>query len=298
MRNCRTFTGAFSLVMIGTVTLGAVNALRAQAPDTILPAFEAASVKPNKGGDEPSGVSGDPSGRFTTTNVPLRRLIALAYGTPQPRPDSQIFGGPKWIDSDRFDIVAKAERPTTNQETQLMLRTLLTERFKLAVHIESRELPIYALVLARKDGKLGPQLHRPEIDCPPSLEARPIAPSQSGQTPARVAAFCGIRGGPGRLVGSGADLSALATTLTRAVDRVVQNRTGLRGNFDFNLKWTPDQIPPVQSGEVRPGALPSPPADDPSIFTALQEQLGLRLESTKGSVDVLVIDHVEEPTPD
>jgi bla regulator protein blaR1 len=298
MESPKTFRRIFILAIAGIVTIGAIDARPVQSTDTKPPAFEVASVKPSKPGDQPVSISGDPGGRLTTSNVPLRRLIALAYGTPQPRPDTQIVDGPKWIDSDRFDIVAKAERPATNQQIQLMLRALLAERFKLRVHIEDRELPIYALVRARSDGKPGPQLRRPEIECPPPAEARPIAPSPSGQTPARVAAFCGIRGGPGRLTGSSADLSMLATTLTRAVDRVVRDRSGLTGNFDFNLEWTPDLMPPLQSGQAPPGALPPLPADGPSIFTALQEQLGLKLESTKGPVDVLVIDSVDHPTPD
>jgi len=139
----------------------------AQAPPPA-PAFEVASVKPNKAGDKRVSIGMQPGGRFTAAGVTLRMLIGLAYGTPQPRPDSQMIGGPDWIGSDRFDIVAKAEGdvvPGPNGQLPLMLRALLADRFKLAVHNESRELPIYALVKSRSDGRLGPQLSPATVDC-------------------------------------------------------------------------------------------------------------------------------------
>jgi uncharacterized protein (TIGR03435 family) len=236
--------------------------------------FDAASVKRNTSGDELFKISVEPGGRFSATNVSLRRLIASAYGTPQPRPESQVLGGPKWLDIDRFDLVAKAAgNPTTQQEVQQLLRALLAERFRLKVHTEDRDAPIYALVVARSDGRLGAQF-RPAGECPPARE--------------RVErdTFCGIRTAAGQITGRSAVLSNLATTLTRVVERPVQDRTSLTGSFDFTLQWTPD----ANVSTVSPVG--------PSIFTALQEQLGLKLESTKGPVNVVVIDHVEAPTPD
>lgn len=291
---------AVALVATALNTLPPLRAQQAQPPQTAAPAFEVASVKPNKSGDGRVMLGIQPGGRFTATNVPLRMLIRNAYLLQ----DSQLVGGPDWITSERFDIVAKAEgnpaptQPGTAGPIQLMMRTLLAERFKLTVHQDKRELPIYALVLARSDGRLGPQLRPSTVDCAAMFAARgrsggpPLAPPAPGERP-----ICGMRIGPGQMAGGGFPLSQLTTTLSQFVQRIVVDRTGLTGNFDLDLTWTPDQMP---QGPPPPGAPPLPPIDPngPSIFTALQEQLGLKLDSQRGPVDVLVIDHVEQPSPD
>ncbi len=179
-----------------------------------------------------------------------------------------------------------------------MMRALLADRFKLAVHTESRELPIYALTLARRDGKTGSQLRPAAVDCVAMFAARgrggpPPAPPQPGERPP-----CGMRLGPGNLSGGGVTMAQLSTTLSQFVQRVVVDRTGLTGNFDIDLTWTPDQLPQGR-GEPPPGVqLPPIDPNGPSIFTAVQEQLGLKLDSQRGPVDVLVIDRVEQPTED
>ena len=281
--------------------------LRAQSPApsqesniaTSGPTFEVASVKPNKSGESFVRIGNQPGGRFTATNVPLRLLIRNAYQIQ----DFQLIGAPDWVSSDRFDIVAKAEGevpPTAPGgppgPIQFMLRALLAERFNLKMHSERRELPIYALILARSDGKLGAQLRPAAVDCAAIQAGRrggpPPAPPQPGE---RLP--CGIRVGPGQLTGGSMPMSQLATLLAPFVQRVVVDRTGLTGNFDFDLTWTPDQIP---QGPPPAGAPLLPPVDPngPSILTAVQEQLGLKLDSTNGPVDVLVVDRVEQPTPD
>jgi uncharacterized protein (TIGR03435 family) len=171
------------------------------------------------------------------------------------------------------------------------------ERFKLEVHNEQKDMPIYALALARSDGKLGPQLQRSEIDCAAMTAAGrgrgpaampPPGPPQPGDRPQ-----CGIRVAPGNMTVGGSSMTQFANSLSMFVGRIVQDHTGLTGNFDFNLTWTPDQMP------QRPPGAPEPPPIDPngpSIFTALREQLGLRLDSQRGPVDVLVIDRAEHPT--
>jgi uncharacterized protein (TIGR03435 family) len=280
--------------------------LRAQAPAKAPdPTFEAATVKQNKSGPGPIGIQFQPGGRFRAMNVTLKMLIGAAYGTPQPLPDFQITGGPKWLDSDRFDIVAKAEgdpQPGPNgppPEMFLMIRSLLVERFQLDVHREGREMPIFALLLARSDGKLGPQLHPSSTDCAAlmaSMRARggPPAPPPPGE---RLP--CGMRMFPGNLSGGGSTMAQLTNVLARFVNRTVVDRTGLAGAFDLDLQWTPDQMPQGR-GDPPPGLPPLPAIDPngPSIFTAVQEQLGLKLESTKAQVDMLVIDRAEHPTED
>jgi uncharacterized protein (TIGR03435 family) len=275
--------------------------LRAQSQTAGSPAFEVASVKPNKSGDGFTTLRFAAGGRITVTNISLRELLKLAYDIK----DFQLAGGPSWITSDRFDVEAKAESEAPPQQLWPMVRTLAADRFKLVVHTETRELPIYALIMARKDGRLGPQLRQSEVDCAALRAARDRAsaappglppPLQQGMRP-----VCGSNGSPGRRAGGAVTMEELASNLSSGANRVVVDQTGLTGRFDYQLEWTPDQLPPPLPPSARPDAPPPPPpspADGPSIFTAVQEQLGLKLESQKGPVDVLVIDSVEKPSPD
>jgi uncharacterized protein (TIGR03435 family) len=268
--------------------------------------FEVASIKTNKSGDNRIGVGFAPGGRFRATNVPLRELIAAAYGAAQPLATFQITGGPKWIESDRFDVIAKAPgdpQPGPNGPPPVMfamLRNLLVDRFQLAVHRETKEMPIYALVLARTDGKPGPQLHPAATDCAALMaaaRARGGAPPQPPAPGERMP--CGMRMFPGNFSGGASSMAQITNALARFVNRTVVDRTGLTGNYDLDLQWTPEQMPPGRGGDS-PGAPPIPAIDPngPSIFTAVQEQLGLKLDAARGPVDVLVIDRAEHPAED
>jgi uncharacterized protein (TIGR03435 family) len=292
-------TAIVALVSIGVPHDGRLWA-QAQGAASDGPSFEVASVKQNKSGDGFMRIGGPP-GRFNATNVPLRQLVQLAYQIQT----FQLEGGPSWISSDRFDIVAKIEgnlpspMPGVPGPIPLMMRTLLADRFKLMVHHETKEQSIYALVMARADGKLGSQLKKSETDCAALAAARgrsgpPPQPPSPGVRPQ-----CGMMMRPGGLSAGGFPLSQLVASLSGNLQRVVVDRTGLTGNFDLDLTWTPDQMP-QQQGPRPPGAPDLPPIDPngPSLFTAVQEQLGLKLESTKGPVDVLVIDRAEKPTED
>ena len=283
-----------SALAVTVAVLAPRPAVHAGLQVTDNPSFEVASVKPNKG-DGPTESSTQPGGRVTMINVPLRFLIRTAYQVQ----DEQIVDAPNWIGAEHFDIIAKAPgdipRPIPGNAgpLQLMMQSLLRERFKLVVHHEMREFPAYELALARRDGKLGPQLHPSTADCAAIAAAR----GRSGAPPAGSGSDrpqCGIRAAGGEMIAGGIPLSQLASLLSSMVQRVVIDKTGLIGNFDFELKWTPDRMP---QGLV-PGAPPPSNPDSPSIFTALLEQLGLKLNSAKQQVDVLVIDHVERPTPD
>ena len=283
---------------LALATLIGGGAVLGQTPAP-LPSFEVASVRPNTSGDGRVMMSIQPGGRFTATGVPLRQLIRNAYGIQ----DFQIVDAPGWVADARYDIVAKAESDIQLGPVggppgpgQLMLQSLLAERFKLATHRETREMPIYALVLARRDGALGPNLKRSDVDCEAAFRARrggpPAPPPAAGERPP-----CGIRFGPGDLSGGSLPLSQFAQVLGNVVQRVVVDRTGLSGNFDVALTYTPDQLPQGPPPAGAPGLPPIDP-NGPSIFTAVQEQLGLKLEPTRGPVDVLVIDRLERPTPD
>src|SRR5262249_19749834 len=250
--------------------------------------FEVASVKPNDGTDvKRLALMMQPGGRLQATNVPLSLLVRFAYAIQ----DFQIVGLPDWKDSERFDINAKAEREVPPGQLgavgpyQKMLQALLADRFRLAAHLEKRELPIYALVAARTDGKLGPGLRPSTVDCVALMAERGrqgMPPPQPGQP-----MQCGFRIGPGQMTGGSMPLSQLATSLSNFVQRVVVDRTGMAGNFDVDLKYAPDATTMAALGPAKAAAIAgTPPADAsaasdaPGLITALQEQLGLKLEST------------------
>jgi bla regulator protein blaR1 len=271
---------------VAVMVAGACFTVGAQSDDL---RFEVASVKPNNAGDGPIEMGTQPGGRLTMINVPLRLLIRNAYQVQ----DFQIVDAPKWIGDERFDILAKAPgdvaapTPGNSGSFQPMVRSLLAERFRLVVHRETRELPVYALQRVRTDGRLGPQIHASTADC------AAIAASRQGPPSADSRPQCGIRASGGHMLAGGLPLSQLATLLSTMVERVVVDRTGLAGTFDFELNWTPDRA--LQ--QSTPNGVPVASSDDPPIVTALREQLGLKLEPAKAPADVLVIDHVERPAP-
>ena len=294
--------GVAAAALAGPVVFGLLHApqVRAQSTAPPAPSFEVASIKLNKP-DVPDRIMFAirfAPGRFTATGVSAKQLIALAYDVR----DTQISGGPSWFDSERYDIDAKetdADAATIDKlppeqrrlQHELLLQSLLADRFKLKIRRESKESSVYALVVAKN----GPKLH----------EAKP------GDTyPNGLKGLDGKAGGgqmmriqPGEVVGQGLTIEALARMLSQQMGRQIEDRTGLTGKYDFTLKWTPD---PATEGPMMgpPGGAPpavgAPPPDSsgPSIFTALQEQLGLKLESAKGPVDLIVIDQIEKPSAD
>jgi uncharacterized protein (TIGR03435 family) len=255
---------------ITTVLLALAAHAAAQQPA----AFDVASVKANHSGLPTVNFGMPGGGRFTATNAPLRELIRVAFDN---LPDFLIPDAPDWIRVERFDIVAKAEGAADRDQLFAMIRTLLTDRFKVATHRETRELPQYTLVRAKPDGALGPRLRPAAADC-----AAIMAAAQNGTPPPRSdRVLCGSRNRPGLLAIGGMTMDRIARGLWTQLGRVVIDRTGLQGSYDLDLEFAPDL---------------STPSDLTSIFTAVQEQLGLKLESTKGPVEVIVIDHVERPT--
>ena len=256
--------------------------LVAQAPV----AFDVASIKPNN-----SGAVGEqvrfypPSGRVQMTNVTVKRMIQNAYALQ----DQQIAGGPGWIASDHFDIVANSETPNLSpQDRWMMVRTLLAERFQLKMHTEAREQSVFALVLSRRDGQLGEHLKKSHTEC-----KAPTTP-RTGPVDLSVPNQCGVlMGGPGRMNFRGVTMETLAAQLSGRVGRSVVDRSGLDGRYDLDVEFSPQ---PLRADSADPAAVDRPIADGASIYTAIQEQLGLKLESQKGSIDVTVIDSVQRPT--
>jgi len=249
----------------------AASSLVAQAPAP-RPRFDVATIKRSPRLDAGGTLRMMPGGLFRSVNVDVRGMMLGAYRTAERRLfASQIVGAPAWLASERYDITAKvgdelAARPPEELFSQLpvLLQTLLEDRFRLKLHHETRELPVYVLTMARGDRIPGPQMHPSSADC----AADPNT--------------CAVRFVPGHLSVGAVNLETLVGLLSGSVERVVIDRTGLAGRFDVELDWSPDQSA----------------TDKPSVFAAVQEQLGLKLESQRAPVDVLVIDHVERPTED
>jgi uncharacterized protein (TIGR03435 family) len=241
--------------------------------------FELTSVKRNVSGSESASNRNQPNGSFSGTNITVRPFIARAFEVR----GFQVTGGPQWLDFERFDIIGRGSEGTPNVMRPAMLRGLLADRFKLDAHTETREQPVYLLVLARPDGRLGPKLKRSKLPCGP-----PGSPMVAGQS-------CGVDGSLNGAVGTittwGQPMDNIAAALANyAVSRFVINRTGLEGGFDVEqLRFAPEGFGPSAANR---------PDDAPSIFTAVEEQLGLKLESAKGPVPFVVIDSVQPPTPD
>jgi uncharacterized protein (TIGR03435 family) len=264
----------------------------AQAPPRR--AFDVASIKPNASAQD-GGTLIVRTGVFRAVNMTLRSLIAAAFGDGQTLFNDQLIGGPSWIASDRFDITANTEvgGPQDLKQLPPFVQALLEDRFGLETHREKRQLPIYVLVVTHADGTLGPQLRPSLIDCAARSRLSSTAGPQVASAPNPVPRpACGVRIGPGTLSAGGLTVPTLIRMLSSTLERIVLDRTKLSGTFDVELQWAPDR---TTLGDTV-GA--SPLDVRPSIFTAVQEQLGLRLESTKEAIDVVVIDHAERPEPD
>ena len=278
---------ARSLVSIAAVVIWALGALCVVDAQKDV-AFEVASVKESHAGDGAQTFSITPDGSYRLTNATARMFIRQAYRLQ----DFQIVGAPSWTDVDRFDVTAKSPSGVDSAAVPGMLQTLLRDRFALVVHSEMREMPIYALVLDRPNGTLGPHLARTSSAASSECAARRSSRSASDRSDGRP---CGIGISGSTIVAGDATLSQLLGLLSPMVGRTTVDRTQLAGTFDYTLNWAADQFQDRTASPDRERLLDP---NGPSIFTALQEQLGLRLESTKGPVEVIVIDHIEKPKPD
>ena len=274
------------LVSLVAGVLAGAAALHAQSA---APTFEVASIKVNRSG-EAGGSFGGRQGQIVVVNYTLRDIIRNAYGVQR----YQLVGGPDWLSQDRFNITAKAPEGAPQRQVLTMMQMLLADRFRLRVHREMREIPVFNLVVARADRRLGPKMTPAAYDCPAANAARargeapPPPPAPVGDKP-----VCGARTNPGRMLVGGYAVADFVRNLGGFAGRPVIDRTGLTGAYDYELTWTPDEPPP-------PGVQPPPWYDPngPSLQTAVQEQLGLKLEATTGPYEVLVIDAAEKPSED
>jgi uncharacterized protein (TIGR03435 family) len=290
-------TKTLVLIALGMLVIGIP--VFSQAPPGAKPSFEVASIKPNTSGENRVAILGSPGGRITMTGVTLRLIITFAYRVR----DFQISGGPNWISSDRWNIEARAEEgsippptgpPDPNVPDPMAVRTqsLLEDRFQLKFHRETKEMPVYELTVAKSGAKV--KLSEDQTPFRPfERGAAPPPPPQRGGPMPRG----NMRMGRGGLEANGVPFANFVSALSQQLGRTVIDKTGLKGFYDIKLEWTPEL---GQGGPFGPPpGGPEPPPPDPSgptIFTAVQEQLGLRLESTKGPVEVLVIDSAQRPT--
>ena len=272
--------------------------LAAQQSDTAGPTFEVVSIKANRSADARQAFRAAPGGRYTWTAYTLKALIDVSHQR-NAFDNRETTGGPPWIATDRFDVQVKAEDGATLNDRDgfpgplfAMIRAMLADRFALRTHNEVRERPVYALTVARSDKRLGRGLTKVDTDCVAAM--RELAAPTPGAARPRGAPPCSFGGGPGRIQGNIVSLAFLANVLSRQVGRPVVDRTGVTDYFNITLEFAPDSDARTSNGPPPPQ--PPTVGDAPSIFTAVQEQLGLKLESTRAPVDVLVIDKASPPT--
>jgi uncharacterized protein (TIGR03435 family) len=243
------------------------------------PTFEAVSIKVNRTGEARSSFRGTLSG-ISVTNQTLTDIVRNVWNVNT----LQIAGGPSWIREDRFDIEARVSGKAGRDELVAMMKRMLAERFTLAVHQEMRPIPVYALVLARSDGRFGPTLRRSLASC--DLRNPPAPGTPPPQPPPPLDGVdlppCGTNTGRGLLRAAGIELEAFTRNVAGAAGRIIVDQTGLTGTFDMVLRFNPDAN--------------DTSSDLPSLFAAVQEQLGLKLDAQTAPADVVVIDRVERPT--
>lgn len=268
-------------------TQGAI-ASPATVTDIKVPEFDVVSVKQDKSGTGMMRLMFKPDG-YSATNVSAKLLIQTAYGIRE----DLISGAPGWADTARFDFEAKVAgvdvdylKKLSPEQRRSMLQPALADRFKLKVHNETKQLPVFELVLAKSGSKL--------------KEATPGDTYANGIKGVDGKGRVGtMRMRPGEVAGQGVSIASLVNLLATQLHQTVIDKTGLTGTYDLNLTWTPDQDsgPMFKGGETSTQRTePAPDSAGPSIFTALQEQLGLKLQSTKGPVETIVVDHIEMPS--
>lgn len=271
-------------VVLGTAFLSAQD-----------PAFDVASIRPTAQSQQTAEIRPTPWGRFTATNATAKSLVLRAYGLV----DAQLIGAPSWLNTERYDIDARTAAPAGGPEALIpMVRRLLVERFNLKAHTEMRELSAYALIVARRDSQLGSQIRPTSTDCTRATtltqdEVR--AAARDGWPPCGMAYFVNFttttpagNNVKMRVRRSGTTIAALAKALQQTLDRPVVDQTSLSGRFDVEYSYAPQPQTPGVESVFGPEA--------PQLLVALEEQLGLKLESRRMSVSVLVIDSIERPS--
>jgi uncharacterized protein (TIGR03435 family) len=268
----------FGLIAVATAMLSAQ-----QTETPITPAFEAVVIKRNTSGSQSMSAGSQPGGLQRVVNGPIATIFGNAYRSES----GEVRGAPDWFNTERYDLTARIVGKPTPEQSRALWRALFAERMQLKAHLETEERPIYHLVVARADGRLGPNIKPGPVDC----AARRAASDRGGQLPPPPLASngmtaCSTRFSGGVITTGGQTMERVASSVSGVAGRMVVDRTGLKGDYEFTLEYS----------TTRPG---DPAADDKSnIFTALQEQLGLKLEPARGPVEFVVIDQIERPVTD
>ncbi len=287
----RLITGLITLLF----AVCAARAVSAQAPSSPTPpAFDVVSIKKNTAGVPGGGGRTLPDGSQHMVNMAVRQFILTA----SPVPTREVVGLPEWATTERYDVDVKPPAGSTRDQQRLMWQALWADRFKLVAHIEQRERDVFSLVLARSDGRLGPELKVSPNDCSPRPPgAPPPALPTWRPTDKEIMSRCGAMTGVGMILSGGMKLDNLAVSISGLAGGEVINETGIDGFYSIHLKFSPRRGPAVP---LDPGVAPTAAAatndDLPDIFTAIQEQLGLKLVRGKKMMPVFVIDHIERPT--
>jgi uncharacterized protein (TIGR03435 family) len=269
--------------LLAVIVLSGVGLAAQTAPPALVtPAWDAVVIKRNTSGDDSMSAGSRPGGSYVMVNGSMRTLFGNAY----PSQSGEIINMPDWFQTERYDLTARMIGNPTLEQRQALWRELFTERMKLKVHYEDREQPTYDLVLARADGRLGPNIKPSQVDC-----AARSAAAGRGETlpplpaiPPGGAPACGMMSGPDGVRAGGTTLAGLARSIPAG--RLVIDKTGLNGSYDLTLEFSSRRGPDAATD------------DRPTIFTALQEQLGLKLEPSRNPVQFAVIDSVERPIVD
>ena len=313
MKMSRSTCGSALAILLLATTASAQDPASSPAAVSPIATFEVASVKPSNPNPDPTNplnmialMLPQPGGRFTATNTPLRMLIMMAFELKQ---EAQLVGGTADLLAATYDITARAAGTATiGKELPQLLQSLLADRFKLKTHTEMRELPVYDLVLARSDGRLGTEMKPSTSEC---SKADQVAAEQGAAlAQGDVASFIGkprpcsvstdTSGGPLNLLmrGDGQEMKQMVEILSQFTGRTVRDKTGLTGRYDFAMKLDLQMVLALakrMGANIPAAAANIPQSDGSSLMTALNEQLGLKLESTRAPVDVVVINSVEAP---
>ena len=265
---------------IGILLASCAAAMKAQAP-TVPPPYVASPMR--KTVDDTNRRTGFTPGGFSMAGGTIRQIFQVAY----PSEAADPIGAPAWMSAERFDLVVRYEGMPTPAEVQAIFREIFATQLKLKVHYERRDTPVYNLVMARSDGKLDKTLRRVDVDCN-ELRATarrtgtiPTVPPATNGMPA-----CQSKMGNGTMMSGGMPIGELASAVRNPAGRLIVDKTGLVGFYEFSFEWA-----------FGPQSAAGVPDDRPNIFTAFQEQLGLKLEPSTAPVEIVVIDHIERPAP-
>jgi len=281
-------------LLLNALALSMAATASAQSPAT--QNFDVVSIKKSESTTQGGGMRSRPDGGMTMTNQPIRSILLSA----SPVQTREVIGLPDWANTERYDVTVKPPEGATREQVREMWRAMFADRMKLTAHVEQRERDVYSMVLAHADGRLGPELKKSTLDCGPrpagSPPPPPPPPPSGPPSPKDFVNRCGMMMGPSVIVSGGMPMNNLAASLYGMVGGEVENQTGLEGFYAFTLTFSRQRTGAAPLEATVNAAAAGASEDLPDVFTALQEQLGLKLVRGKKMMPVFVVDHIERPT--